>query len=281
MRNNPYIPEIAVIEKIEKQTADVNTYTLVFKDKAKQKGYSFSGGQFNQVTVFGFGEAPISISSDPQEKDAFQHTVRKVGNVTAALFNLKKGDVLGIRGPYGYGWPMKEAKGKDVLITAGGIGLAPLRPVITQLFKNRKDYGKIEILYGARTPGDLLFTSEFDDWRKVKDTKLSLTVDSVPKDQKWDHNVGVVTTLFDKMTTTPSNSIAMTVGPEIMMRFVIKGLLARGFSDKQLYVSLERRMECGIEKCGHCQIGDKYVCTDGPVFQWAAIKDIPEIKWGE
>ena len=278
MKNNPYIPEIAVIKKIEKQTMDVNTYTLVFRDKEKQKDYSFAGGQFNQMTIWGFGEAPISMSSNPQERDAFQHTVRKVGNVTSAIFNLKEGDIVGIRGPYGRAWPMKDAKGKDVLIVAGGIGLAPLRPVVTQIIKDRKDYGKVEILYGARTPGDMLFTKEFDDWKKTNDLGLLLTVDSVPQDQKWSHNVGVVTSLFDKMKITRANSIVMTVGPEIMMKFALKGLLARGFSDKQIYLSLERRMECGIEKCGHCQIGDKYVCTDGPVFAWTEIKDIPEIK---
>ncbi|HJX22835.1 MAG TPA: FAD/NAD(P)-binding protein [Candidatus Bathyarchaeia archaeon] len=277
VRNNAYVPEMATIEKIERETNDVNTYTLTFKDKAKQKDYSFAGGQFNMLSIFGFGEAPISISSDPQDRNEIQHTVRKVGGVTEALFNLKEGEVLGMRGPYGRGWPLKEAKGKNILVVAGGIGLAPLRPVITQVIKNREEYDRFELLYGARTPGDMLFTDEFDHWQKVKNFRLLFSVDAVPKDQRWDHNVGVVTTLFDQMSSTPSRTIVMTCGPEIMMKFALKALLARGFNSSQIFLSLERRMECGLKKCGHCQIGEKYVCSDGPVFPWAEIKDIPEI----
>ena len=277
MRDNPYVPEMAVIMKIERQTFDVNTYTLTFMDKAKQRDYAFAGGQFNMLTIFGFGEAPISVSSDPQDRSDIQHTVRKVGGVTEALFNLKERDVLGMRGPYGRGWPLKEAKGKNILVVAGSIGLAPLRPVITQVIRNREEYGGFELMYGARTPGDLLFTDEFDYWRKVKDFRVLLSVDAVPKDQIWDHNVGVVTTLFDHMSSTPAATIVMTCGPEIMMKFALKGLLARGFSSSQIFLSLERRMECGLKKCGHCQIGEKYVCRDGPVFPWTEIKDIPEI----
>jgi len=272
---NPYEPLPAVLKAIKQQTADTTTYTFEFVDPQKREEYTYDPGTFNMVSVFGIGEAPISISSSPDEKGTFDHTIRAVGNLTNFLTRLKVGDTVGIRGPYGAGWPVEEMKGKNVLLIAGGIGLAPLRPVIKYIEKRRSEYGKFEILYGARNPKEMLFTDEFAGWRSIPDTSLLLTVDS-PAGMEWKENVGVVTTLFDKMTLGPENTIAITCGPEIMMKFVVRGLLARGFKPEQIYVSLERRMSCGIKKCGNCQIGPVFVCQDGPVFCYEDIKDLPE-----
>lgn len=270
---NPLKPERVVIKGIKKQTYDTTTYTMAFEDNGIQASYSFQPGQFNMVSLFGIGEAPISLSSEPQRKDSFDHTVRAVGSVTKALARLQEGDIVGIRGPYGSSWPIEEARGKDILIVAGGIGLAPLRPFITYMLSNPSQFGKSEILYGAQTPQDLLFADEFKAWQSGN-TKVFLSADRVPKGVVWIHKVGVVTTLFDKVTITPEKSVVLTCGPEIMMKFVVIELLRRGFSEDQIYISLERRMECGVAMCGHCQIGPKYVCQDGPVFAYKEIRDL-------
>jgi len=270
---NPYIPFPAVIKRIKSETHDTKTFTLSFMDETLRHNYSFAPGQFNMVSLFGIGEAPISISSDPSDSSTFQHTVRSVGNVTDALAKKKEGDIVWVRGPYGNGWPVDLLKGKNVLVVSGGIGLAPLRPVITAIVKNRHLYGDVEVLYGARNPDERLFTDEFSDW--AKKIQFRQTVDSA-KGYEWPHTVGVVTVLFDIMTSKPDNAIVLTCGPEIMMKFVVKGLIARGFSPEQIYVSLERRMNCGVGKCGNCQIGSKFVCKDGPVFAYAELQTLVE-----
>jgi len=269
---NPFKPESAVIKAIKEETYDTITYTLVFTEDGKQDEYSFQPGQFNMVTLFGIGEAPISLSSDLSKKDSFDHTVRAVGDVTNALAKLSEGDIIGIRGPYGSSWPVEEAKGKNLIIVSGGIGLAPLRPFITNVFENRSDYGKVQILYGARTPADMLFTDEFESWADNEDTEFLLSVDKIPEGQEWSHNVGVVTTLFSKTEVEAEDTIALTCGPEIMMRFVVFEFMSRGFTPDDIYISLERRMKCGVGMCGHCQIGPKYVCKDGPVFCYRSVK---------
>jgi len=270
---NPLKPRDAVIEAIKRETYDTLIYTLVLKDGGE---FSFKPGQFSMVGLPGMGEAPISISSEPSRRESFDHTIRAVGNVTRALANLEEGDEVMIRGPYGTGWPMEEAKGKDILIVAGGIGLAPLRPFIFHIFENRADFGYLEILYGARTPDDMLYTQEFPQWRKQERVKLLLTVDRVPEGEAWEYGLGVVTELFDFVEISPASGIALTCGPEIMMRFVARGLLQRGFSPGRVYLSMERRMKCGIAHCGHCQIGPKYVCQDGPVFTYRALRGLPD-----
>lgn len=270
---NPLELQDAVIEAINRETYDVLTYTLVLKDGGE---FSCKPGQFNMVGLPGMGEAPISISSEPSRRESFDHTIRAVGNVTRALANLEEGDEVMIRGPYGTGWPMEEARGKDILIVAGGIGLAPLRPFIFHIFENRADFGYLEILYGARTPDDMLYTQQFPQWRKQEKVKLLLTVDQVPEGEAWEYGIGVVTELFDFVEIPPASGIALTCGPEIMMRFVTMGLLQRGFSPGRVYLSVERRMKCGIAHCGHCQIGPKYVCQDGPVFTYRALRGLPD-----
>ncbi len=273
---NIYRPSLAVIEKINQETRDTRTFTLRFLDDDIREKYKFSPGQFNMVSIFGVGEAPFSITSDPEAEGIFEHTIRMVGSVTNAIFKLREGDIVGVRGPFGKGWPLDEAKGKDLLIVAGGIGIAPLRPVIYYTIKHRDEFNKVEVLYGARTPGDLLYVDEYDRWTQAKNFRLLLTVDAVPKGVKWDHRVGVVTKLFEDMETKPDNSIVFICGPEIMMKFAVKGLLERGFNKRQIYLSMERRMKCGVGKCGHCQIGSKYVCKDGPVFSYDEVEPLPD-----
>jgi len=274
---DPYLPEKAAIEKIRRETVDTKTYTVRLLNEQRRAEFSVEPGQFIMVSLLGIGEAPFSLSSSPNSDGAFDTTIRAVGNITSTLDRLEVGAAIGVRGPYGRGWPIESARGKDVLIIAGGIGLPPLRPVITKIAEERRDYGRLEILYGARTPDQMIFPYEYDDWRKIKETRLELTVDSVPPSTAWQHKVGVVTTLFSEMETSPENSLVMTCGPEIMMRFVVRGLLAKKFSPDQIYVSLERRMKCGIAQCGHCQIGPKYVCKDGPIFRLSEIQGLPDL----
>lgn len=273
--HNPFKPEQAVIVDIKKETFDTTTYTFSFVNDEVRDNFFYQPGQFNMLTMFGIGEAPISISSNPEDKKHFQHTIRHVGNVTNAMARLGRGDKVGVRGAYGTGWPMDLLKGKNVLIVAGGIGLAPLRPVIIQLANHREEYGHVEILYGARAPQEMLFSDEYELWQS-KDLKMMLTVDKVPKGEKWGHRVGVVTGLFREMSSTPQDTVVLTCGPEIMMKFVVQGLLDREYTPHQIYVSLERRMNCGVKKCGKCQIGPKFVCKDGPVFAYAELMILPE-----
>jgi NAD(P)H-flavin reductase len=274
MTANPLLPESAVVLETKQQTYDTITLTMAFVGD-RQTAYRFQPGQFNMVSLFGIGEAPISISSEPQRQESFDHTVRIVGNLTGALRRLEPGNLVGIRGPYGSGWPVEEAAGKNVLLVAGGIGLAPLRPVITHILSNRQRYGRLEILYGARTPKDLLYTDEYEAWRSAPDCTLSVTVDTVPDEEEWDGHVGVVTTLYKGMKTGPKDSVVMMCGPQIMMKFGIIGLEKEGFSPDDLYVSLERRMKCGVGMCGHCQTGPVHVCKDGPVFRYSRLKQSP------
>lgn len=274
---DPYLPSQAEIVNVKRQTYDTKTYRLRLVDDQKRREFTASPGQFIMVSVPGLGEAPFSLSSEPEKNGCFETTIRRVGNLTGVLDRLDVGARIGVRGPYGKGWPIKEAQGHDVLIVAGGIGLAPLRPVIKTIHANRTRYGHLEILYGARTPADEMFVDEYEEWKRIDDATLTLTVDSVPKGVRWPHRTGVVTALFDEMKTTPENSVVMTCGPEIMMRFVARGLLGRNFRRDQIYVSLERRMKCGMGHCGHCQIGPKFVCKDGPVFSYADLTGLPDL----
>jgi len=275
---NPFIPNEATIKNVKRQSYDTKSFTIAYTTSVDSAAKDMKPGQFVMTSVPGLGEAAFSLSSCWNPKtEAFEMTVREVGNVSGYLHKCKEGDKIGVRGPYGKGWPIVEAKDRNVLIVAGGIGLAPLRPVMTHVAEHRDDYGDFEILYGARTPEDMIFRDEFSRWSRIPYTWFSLTVDKVPEGQAWQHNVGVVTTLFDKMRTEPDDSVVLTCGPEIMMRFVARDLVARGFERSQIYISLERRMRCGIAQCGHCQIGSKFVCKDGPVFLYSQMMGLPDL----
>ena len=262
-------PQWAEITAITKEVDEVSTYWLRFTDPALQSAYTFEPGQFNMVYVPGYGEAAISISSDPNDKTRIGHTVRFVGNVTRAISRLKTGDVIGLRGPFGASWPVKQLEGKDVFIACGGIGLPPLRPALYQIMQDRAKYGKVTLLYGARTPGDLMYTDEYDAWRKA-DIDVEVTVDR--GDSNWTGRVGVVPMWFYHFRIDPHKTIVLTCGPEIMIRFVIFEALARRVPNESIYVSLERNMKCGQGSCGHCQLGPYFICKDGPVFRFDALQ---------
>lgn len=268
---NEYSPNLAVIKKIRKETHDTNTYTLEFSDKKLQKSFSPAPGQFMMLSLFGIGESAISLS-DTSNNGSVTTTIRNVGSVTNAVLRLKEGDFIGMRGPYGNGWPLERAEGKNVLIVVGGMGIVPLRGVVNYIKNNRKKFGDLEIIYGARTPDDMLFRYEFEKWKQIKKTRMDLTVDELPIETTSKCKIGLVTSCFPSMKTHHKNAIVLVCGPEIMMRYAAKCLETIGFKDRQIYLSLERRMKCGIGKCGHCQIGLKYVCKDGPVFNYADIK---------
>jgi NAD(P)H-flavin reductase len=271
---NLQLPREAILINTADLTPDTRTYKLRLRDEADR--LDFRSGQFNMVGLPGFGEAPFTFSSPPQADGSFEHTIRAVGRLTKGLMKLKAGDTLHVRGPFGTAWPLDEVKGRDLLIIAGGVGMIPLRPFFLEVFQRREEYGKVAILFGARTPGELIFREEFDSWRSQPNTTLWLTVDEVPPGEEWEGHTGVVTGLFSEMDIAPENAAVLTCGPEIMMRFVARGLLLRRFSAARIHVSLERRMKCGTGHCGHCQLGPKFVCKDGPVFRYEELTGLPD-----
>jgi len=266
-----YLPELATLKSVSKMT-ETETYFDITFDSGRELGHK--PGQFVEVSVFGTGEAPISVSSSPTKKGSFELVVRKVGNVTNALHGLAEGSTVGIRGPFGTSFPVDEYKGKDMLIVAGGIGLVPVRSYINYILDNRKDFGRLMILSGTRSPSERLFADELKAWNERDDVEFLETVDK--GDDNWKGNVGVITTLFPKIDFDPAKTICTIVGPPIMYRFAIIEAKKKGLPDEHIVVSLERRMKCGVGKCGHCQINDLYCCQDGPVFNYAQVKDYPE-----
>jgi NAD(P)H-flavin reductase len=267
---DPMMPVPYRILRVRRETKDTFTFEL---HSVTGERFPFAPGQFNMLYLFGVGEVPISISGDPAHPEVLVHTVRVVGTVTKALCRLKRGDILGVRGPFGSSWPVAEAVGDDIVIVAGGVGLAPLRPAIYHLLNHRGDYGRVALLYGARTPGDMLYTDELVEWRGRFDIQVEVTVDAARPDE-WQGNVGVVTTLIPRAHFDPHHVTALVCGPEIMMRFTILELQKRGLRDDQIYISMERNMKCAIGFCGHCQYGPNFVCQDGPVFRFDRVKGI-------
>jgi NAD(P)H-flavin reductase len=262
------VPAAARLAKVDKETHD--TFTLTMESAGEESLASFEPGQFSMLYVFGTGELPISISGDPEEGGRLIYTVRSVGKVTHALVTSESDSTIGIRGPFGTSWPMKESRGRDVLIVAGGIGLAPLRPAIYHVLRHRGDFGRLIVLYGARSPQDLLFRRQLSAWNYVPDAQLLTTVDY--GGLSWRGNVGVVTTLFRHVRLRSERTTALVCGPEIMMRYVIRELLARGFAEHDIHLSMERNMKCAVGFCGHCQLGPYFVCKDGPVFPYNKMK---------
>ena len=259
--------------RVKRSTKDTyDTFTLDLDPADGGAPLVFGPGQFNMLYVFGVGEVPISISGDPKKTKPLIHTVRAVGAVTNALWKLNVGDTVGIRGPYGNQWPVEAIEGYDVAIVAGGIGLAPLRPAIYHILANREQYGKVSLLYGARTPEDLLYRKELEHWRARFDLETLVTVDRAV--EGWRGNVGVVTTLIGRASFDPAHTAAMVCGPEIMMRFTALELQKRGIEMNRIYVSMERNMKCGVGLCGHCQIGSTFVCKDGPVYTFNQVREI-------
>ena len=267
---DPMLPVPYRIQRVRQETDD--TFTLEILPEDYSKGISFAPGQFYMLYVFGVGEVPISISSDPDDAPLLKHTTRVVGTVTKAMRKLKRGEIMGIRGPFGSHWPVEEATGRDVVIVAGGIGLAPLRPALYRLMAEREKFRRIVLLYGTRTPEDMLYRHELEQWRGKFDLEIEVTVDRAAS--TWRGNVGVVTTMIPRAPFSPSNTFAMICGPEVMMRFTVMELLKRGVAAERIYLSAERNMKCGIGFCGHCQYGPTFVCKDGPVFAFPSIAPI-------
>jgi NAD(P)H-flavin reductase len=266
-----YLPQLAELIKVEPIAEREKLFEFKLQD-AKELGHK--PGQFVEVSFFGIGEMPVSVSSSPTRKGSFELAVRNVGSVSNALHNSTEGATIGIRGPFGKGFPLESLKGKDILIVAGGIGLFPLRSLINYILDTRSDFGRLIILSGSKTTGERMFTNELRRWHERQDCELLETVDV--GDEHWTGNVGVVTTLLPKVDIDPKSTFAITVGPSVMYRFVISQCQKKGISDEQILVSLERRMKCGVGKCGHCQINGIYVCQEGPVFTYAEILKLRE-----
>lgn len=269
---NLYVPYPAVIKAIKEEAYHTKTFSLAFQDRKRQQEFRYKPGQFVELSLLGYGESPISIASSSSETKYFELCVRRIGRVTEALHRLSNNDIVGIRGPFGNGFPVEEMRNKNLVFIGGGLGLAPLRSLIRTVFANRRDFGKVTILYGARTPSDLLFRDELAVWGETDNTEVLVTVDVGSRD--WRGHVGVVTTLFPKTAISAQNAVAIICGPSVMFRFVIQELLKIGFVEEAILLTLERFMKCGIGKCGHCNIGSKYVCLDGPVFSYKELKGL-------
>ena len=270
---DPMVPRLARIAGRRRDGPQVWTLEIEATDSA---GAGFAPGQFNMLTAFGVGEVPISLSGDPAEPGRLVHTIRAVGPVSTALARLGPGEMVGLRGPFGVGWPMAELAGHDVLIVAGGLGLAPLRPVLYRLLAERARYGKIVLLYGTRSPQEILFRHEIESWRRRLDIDIEVTVDHALGD--WHGHVGVVTTLIPHASFDPAHTIALVCGPEVMMRFAIAALRDAGLPETAIYLSVERNMKCGVGLCGHCQIGSVFACRDGPVFSYDRLRSLLAVK---
>ncbi len=272
MTTSIYEPEMARLVKVEQIGPLEKLFTIELPDG---RNLGHDPGQFVELSILGVGEAPISITSSPSRSNgSFELCVRQVGDLTNALHKMKAGDKVGIRGPFGHGFPIEKMRGKDVLFAPGGLGLAPLRSLINQVLDERSLFSRVIILCGAKRPEELLFRDELEEWVERDDVECHITVDR--GNDEWDGHVGVITTLFPKVNINPRNTVAITCGPPIMYRFVLMEMLSKGIPETQIYLSLERRMKCGVGKCGHCQINNLYCCQDGPVFNYAEIKDIEE-----
>jgi sulfhydrogenase subunit gamma (sulfur reductase) len=275
-RDNIYLPRLAVLDRVVDEIPEVKTFYWHFEDPAEQKAFrNFRPGQFAQVSLFGTGEFPTSLPPSPTEEETF-FTIRTVGSCTAVLHGLRPGTRFGVRGPYGNGFPMESYRGQNLVFVAGGIGLIPLRSCIVYAIQHRADYERIQIFYGAKTPGELMYRENLEAWTQLAGVECHLTVDRA--DQKWDGHVGVVGSLFKKpgVQIPVPRTTAFVCGPPIMFRFVIQDLSGMGFQEDQIVSTLERYMKCGVGKCGHCCIGVAYVCTDGPVFTYHQIKKLGE-----
>ncbi len=272
--NNIYLPHFAQIKDIQDETYDTKTLEVEFVDPLVRESFRFKSGQFLEVSVPGVGEAPFGLASNPNHPESFRFTVRAVGSVTHALHQRKVGDIIGVRGPFGNNFPFEEVKGKNVLFVAGGIGLPPLRSLIEPMLDARAEFGDFQILYGARTPADLVYKGRLKEWEDTQEIRFMMTVDV--GDPKWSGNVGVVTTIFPKANIISQNTVSFVCGPPIMIRFVILELIGLGFKPENIISTLERYMKCGVGKCGHCAIGHKYVCFDGPVFSYREMMNLPE-----
>ncbi|MBI1396893.1 MAG: Ni/Fe hydrogenase subunit gamma [Betaproteobacteria bacterium] len=262
-------PDVSRVAGTRRETRD--TWTLRLEPPRNAAAWSYRPGQFNMLYAFGIGEVPISISGQVAGDGTLLHTVRAVGRVSAALTRLRKGESVGVRGPFGTPWPMDLAVGRDVIVAAGGLGLAPVRPVVRTLLEQRGKFGRVVLLFGARSPAEIVFRREVERWGRRRDAEVLVTVDHASPD--WAGHVGVVTTLVKKAAFDPGNTVAMLCGPEVMMRFMVAALRSSAVPDDAMFLSMERNMKCAIGQCGHCQFGADFVCRDGPVLRYDRVRD--------
>jgi NAD(P)H-flavin reductase len=264
-------PDMRRVRGVARDTHD--TFTLELEGEGRG---AFRPGQFHMIWSPGVGEAAISLSGDPANPSPIVHTIREVGTVTRALSRLRRGDLVGLRGPFGVPWPIEQASGRDVVVVAGGIGLAPLRPLLHEIASRRNDFGRVAVLYGCRSPEDILFRPQLERWREDHGIRVLVTVDRAVG--VWPGNVGVVTTLIPRAEFEPDTAVAYLCGPEIMMRFAALALERRGVHPSRIVVSLERNMKCGIGRCGHCQLGPTLVCRDGPIYPFDRVRGLLELR---
>lgn len=273
MSANPYLPDMATVVEVIEETPNIKSFRLVLNDEAKMQTFSFQPGQVGQLSLFGAGESTFVINSSPTRMDYLQFSVMRVGEVTTRLHQLRPGDQVGVRAPLGKAFPVEDMKGKNILFIGGGIGMAPLRTLFTYMLDKREDFKDITLLYGARTPNDLTYQAELPDWLGRDDVNTVLCIDN--EYPGWEHKVGLIPNILLEMNPSPENTVAITCGPPIMIKFTLQALKKLGFEDEQIITTLEKRMKCGVGICGRCNIGTKYVCQDGPVFTYAQLKELP------
>ncbi|WP_027178423.1 FAD/NAD(P)-binding protein [Maridesulfovibrio bastinii] len=273
MTNNPYLPEMATIQEVIEETPNIKTFRVTLNNPEAMKNFTFEPGQVGQLSSFGTGEATFVINSTPTRMEYLQFSVMRTGEVTGKLHRLRQGDQIGVRAPLGNHFDYESMKGKDIVFVGGGIGMAPLRTLLLFMLDNRKDYGKITLLYGARSPKDMAFSYELPDWLERDDLDTYLTIDS--EYEGWEHTVGLIPNVLLDIAPSPKNCVAITCGPPIMIKFTLQALDKLGFSDEQIVTTLEKRMKCGVGICGRCNIGTSYVCMDGPVYTYAQLKKLP------
>ena len=273
---NIYLPHLATIEEIVDETPDVRTLRLVFQDEQLRENFSFRAGQFAEYSAFGAGESTFCIASSPTRKGHIECCFRATGRVTESLRQLEVGDTMGVRGPYGNSFPIEEFEGKSLVFVAGGIALPPLRTVIWNCLDLRERFKDITIVYGARTEADLVYKRELEEWQQRGDVNLVKTVDPGGNGPDWDGKVGFVPTILEEAAPEAKNTVALVCGPPVMIKFTLPVLERLGFTDDAIYTTLENRMKCGLGKCGRCNVGNVYVCKDGPVFTAGQVKAMPQ-----
>jgi len=273
---NIYMPNLMRIEKITEEAPFVKTFRLKFEDEKVAEEFSFRTGQFGEYSIFGEGESTFCIASSPTRKGYIECTFRQAGKVTSSLSRLDEGDIIGFRGPYGNIFPIDQWKDKNLLFIAGGIALPPMRSVIWNCLDTRENYKDVTILYGAKTVSDLVYKNELEEWKNRPDVNLVVTVDPGGETPDWKGEIGFVPTVLDKMKPSPENTVAIVCGPPIMIKFTFPVLEKAGFKDDMVYTTLENRMKCGLGKCGRCNVGELFVCKDGPVFTKAQLNNLPD-----
>jgi len=271
---NEYLPEVATVQKVIEETHNIVTLQVTIDDKEKRESFSFEPGQVGQLSVFGFGESTFVINSPNSNTEYLQFSIMKAGVNTTAIHNLSEGEKIGLRAPLGNWFPYQEMEGHNIVFVGGGIGLAPLRPLILYMLENKDKYKKLTLLAAAKTPDDFCFKSDIKAWEESPDIEVFSTIDTACSG--WDKEVGLCPNVLESLNPSPDNTIAVTCGPPIMIKYTLMVLDKLGFGQDTIYTTLERRMKCGIGKCGRCNIGEKFVCIDGPVFSLKELQDLPE-----